>query len=187
MTYAMDGGHCRDLFDGARIVRKGPQLGAYRFEPDYLAFLGFADAVIHYVANEHPDAERVDFVVERKTLVTHHLEEFVDDLSEVLERAGRPRNAAGLIGQPMPGDKTRVPLQAADLALWHLQRCHSGQYDRTDERRYIKLFGNERPQTISMVGPEEMERCAGIVRRSALPKSAVFKKSSGGVACIRLC
>jgi hypothetical protein len=89
VTHAMDGGHFRDVFRGTRVVRHKPQPALYKFEPDYIAFMGFAIAALAVVHDQYPDAEKVDFLVEKKTRVTRNLEDFVGDhFRQVLRETG---------------------------------------------------------------------------------------------------
>jgi hypothetical protein len=72
-----DSGHFRKVFAGTRVVRDGAQPGSYAFGPDYIGFLGFARGVLEYAGNHCPEAERVDFVVERKQTVSHYLPHYL--------------------------------------------------------------------------------------------------------------
>ena len=137
------------------VVRPGTQPGTYPFEPDYIGFLGFAYAALEYVGTNHPDAEQVDFIVERKSGVTHHINDFVDHLAEGLKRKGQ-KHLTHLIGDVIPGGKERVPLQAADVAVWHLRRHEIGNVDPVDEHRLYRMF-NMRPMTVNGMTKETIE------------------------------
>ena len=138
-TTEMDGGHFRDVFKDFKIPTKGKQPGVYRFEPDYLAFLGFAFAALEYVGREHPDADKVNFVVERKPPITHHLGDFHDSMTMALEHIGR-KNLIRYLGDLLPGEKEQTPLQAADTAVWHIRKFKAFESTRTDERRLAFLL-----------------------------------------------
>ena len=153
-----DGGHFRDIFGQARIVRFGKQPATYRFEPDYVACLGVAYAALDCVYHNYPDAEKVDFVVERKTKITHHLGSFHENLEQGFQQKGRSE-LIRLIGDLIPGGKERVPLQAADVAVWHFRREACQEANAEDLKRLGWMF-DRRPimtngltlEEISLVG-----------------------------------
>lgn len=171
LTTWIDGGHFRSVFKGARIARKGPQAGAYSFDPDYVGFLGFAYNAIEYVAEHYPDAEKVDFVVERKKKVSHYVPNYLAMLKEFMEKEGRV-DLVNLIGEVTPGEKERVPLQAADMAMWHIRRSRSRESDSQDERRLNVMFEG-RSHTFNEVPQDGVE---------AIARRAVERINRGGVA-----
>jgi hypothetical protein len=158
LTTWIDGGHFRSVFKGARIAKKGPQVGAYSFDPDYIGFLGFAYNGIEYVAEHYPDAEKVDFVVERKKTVSHYVPNYLGMLKEFMDKQGRA-DLVKLIGEVTFGEKERVPLQAADMAMWHIRRARSGESDSQDQRR-LKLMFDGRPHTFNEVPTDGVEAIA---------------------------
>jgi hypothetical protein len=160
---AMDGRHFREVFKTTQLVRTKPQPAVHTLEPDYIGFLGFAYGALHYVATNFPDAERVDFVVERKARVTHYMRDFMGSLAAGLERKGES-SLMPLIGEFMPGGKERAPLQAADLAMWHLRRYEAGECDEIDLRRLGQMFDG-REMTVNGLTQVEL---AGIGDRSKL-------------------
>jgi hypothetical protein len=129
----MDAGRFRDIA-GARDMRIETG-GRRKFEPDYLAFLGYVYLVLLYVRDNHADAEKVDFVVEIKKGITENLHGFHNEMRAVLKEMGEPR-LESLLGDIIPGGKERVPLQAADVLCWHTQRASRPQCTATDRRRY---------------------------------------------------
>lgn len=62
----IDGRHFREVFKDTKIVKCGDQPGVYKFEPDYMGFIGFAAGVLEHVGEHWPDAETVNFIVEKK-------------------------------------------------------------------------------------------------------------------------
>ncbi len=141
-----DGGHFRKVFADTKVLKDGPQFGAFRFEPDYFAFLGFVYASLDYVATRYPDSKRVDFVVERKTTVSTNIPAFYKNVEEGLRRKGRS-DLVHLLGEVLPGGKDRIPLQAADVAVWHLRRHSTRTADRYDERRLWRMFSRREQMT----------------------------------------
>ena len=169
---SFDGGHFRRTFKSARMVRKG-QLGSYQFDPDYVGFMGFARGVLEFVTNYHVGVERVDFVVERKTRVSHYIPDYLDAVEEWLTASGRT-DLVDVIGELIPGEKTRVPLQAADIAMWHIRRSEANECDRVDYRRLAQMFDGRRLTLSSMTN----EEITGVAQRA----QARAAQAIGGVS-----
>ena len=94
---------------------------------------------MEYLEKYHPEAEKVDFIIERKAQVTRHIQDFHSQLAQALEAQGAA-SLARLVGELIPGGKERVPLQAADVLCWHSARSQQvGTMDAADKRRYAKL------------------------------------------------
>lgn len=138
---AFNGSLFREAFRGTKTVRSlGNQPGAIKFSPDFLAFIGFAYAAVDFVSREFPEAERIDFLVERKTSVSHHLPDFTSALAQSLELLGR-RHLAKLIGEVVSAkNKESIPLQAADCFAGHLRVFRAGTASRTDVRRLERML-----------------------------------------------
>lgn len=120
VSSTVDAKHFRDRMRSKKIIRPTTQPAVYRFDPDYMSYLGFTFGVLHYVHSTHPEAEKVDFMFERKQDVTRRLEDFHSTLPAALQNLGEG-HLGRLLGDLIPGGKDRVPLQAADLACWHIQ------------------------------------------------------------------
>ena len=85
-----------------------------------------------------PEVERVDFVVSKKAKVSEHYREFTDSIRRSLETLAPI--AAPLVGDLIPASmQERLPLQAADLLCWHLQRIKSKNADAEDQRNWNRL------------------------------------------------
>jgi len=128
-----------DLFNQIvkRKVRK-PTGGLISMEPDYLGFLGYVHTVVNWVQKAIPEAERVDFLVERKLGITNNLQHFYQNVPAFLESIGR-NDLIPLIGEITPGGKDRSPLQAADVFCWHLRRGLENTLIGNDLDRWNKL------------------------------------------------
>jgi hypothetical protein len=109
--------------------------GVKRYEPDYYAFMTYAYAVLCRVKINHPEAEKVDFVVEYKAGITEHLRGFHESLPNALKHIER-EDLIPLVGEFIPGSKERVPLQAADFLCWHSQRADADKLTLEDWRRW---------------------------------------------------
>jgi hypothetical protein len=132
----VDAGQFRDKFSKTRVVKPGNRVGA-NFDPDYICFLGYAFVVLQYVAHNHPEAKKVDFVIERNGQITQYIKEFHSQLPQCLQALNEPA-LSRLVGELIPGGKDRVPLQAADVLCWHTARPRK-LMDSSDVRRYAKL------------------------------------------------
>jgi hypothetical protein len=133
-----DAGFFLDMFagdDGKILTNKG---AIKKFVPDHLCFMGYVFVVLNYVNYTHPEAEKVDFIVEHKHGVFDEVNEFYDGMAGILTELGSPE-LVDLLGELIPGHKDRVPLQAADVLCWHSQRAQAGIIAGNDAARYWKL------------------------------------------------
>jgi hypothetical protein len=155
---SVDGRHFRGTLGQMKVIRqKTKQPGTFRLEPDHMGFMGFAYAAIDYVYKHHPDAKRVNFVIENKQGVTEHtVREFGP---EVVARAFR-RKGEGylvrLIGDVVPEGKDHFGLQAADVALWHWRRHVAKALEPRDKCRCASLF-NLRPIVSNGLTTDQIE------------------------------
>lgn len=132
--------HAGDFRDELKEQKIVVASGAAKdFEPDYLCFLGYAYVVLKYVEKFYPDADKVDFVVERNGDITKHIQEFHSHFAANLEFIGEP-GLVKLVGELIPAGKDRIPLQAADVLCWHTGRFRNPEtMDADDVRRYGTL------------------------------------------------
>lgn len=125
-----------DAFAGTRVKSPMSKRKSSAFEPDFFCFLGYAMMVLDYVTNEHPECEKVDFIVERNGKITDFIGHFHDSLDENFTALGRP-DLARLVGELLPVGKDRIPAQAADVLCWHSARAlKPGSMDNDDQRRF---------------------------------------------------
>ena len=110
---------------------------------DYPSFHGYIYLVLS-VMSPYPKAEKVDFVIEKKTEVFPAIRDFHEGLRESFLHIGLPR-FADLVGDLMPSDKRGIPVQAADVLCWHTQRLFASRrnpsitFSEVDSRRFSKL------------------------------------------------
>jgi hypothetical protein len=121
-------------------------------EPDYFCFMAYATAAVGQVVAWYPDAKRVDFVVSKKGKITTRLKSFHEEMKRIIDPPYRD-----LIGELKPATmEERIPLQAADLLLWHMQRHYAKTLDQVDQRRLgilvEDLKGNPHEWTRSELG-----------------------------------
>jgi hypothetical protein len=105
--------------------------------PDYACFMGFAGSAVRHCTQFHDDVGRVDFVVSEKENISKHMHEVL----EILKTNPDAPPEVALIGTVTVGEmETCLPLQAADVLCWHIQRYFSGKYSRLDEGRMWSLL-----------------------------------------------
>jgi hypothetical protein len=102
-----------------------------------MCFVAYAYAVLLYVSKQCPEAEKVDFIVERNGETTKHIHEFHSHLARSLKNLKRPE-LEKLVGELIPAGKERIPTQAADVLCWHIGRHMSTDttMDADDIKRY---------------------------------------------------
>jgi hypothetical protein len=109
-----------------------------RFVPDYLAFTSYAYAAILFCERHRPNAEKVDFIVEKNGDLTNHIKEFYAGMAIACEANGHPEMIQ-MLGDLIPAGKERVPVQAADLLCWHTQRYEKGALDAKGIEQYADI------------------------------------------------
>lgn len=116
-----------------RIEREGFKYPHYLKDPDYMCFLAFARTLVLDVAETCGEVTRINFMVAKKSPVTHHYKGFRDELKAFFQDS-HP-SAASLIGDLTPASQDlHIPLQASDCFLWHLQRAYAQNLDAEDEK-----------------------------------------------------
>ena len=130
--------------------------GAYRrFEPDYLGFFGYVVGVLGRIKHFHPDAQRVDFVIERNGEIRKRIQEFYVTIPASLVSLGDP-SLASLMGEIIPAGKDRIPLHAADLLCWYTRRAHLNSLEPRDLQLY-SVIAKRKGARITW-SDEELER-----------------------------
>lgn len=161
----MNEGLWRDLYKHFGIVRENSrQVAVDRMPADMQSFFGFVTVALQYGVEN--DAEKVDFIVERKDGVTQVLSDMFERLRVNYPELGAPEYAA-IMGELIPGGKERVPLQAADVACWHIQRQDQGTLDPIDYKRLDRI-GSKFGQHFNMKD-EWTKRMAANLERTKVP------------------
>jgi hypothetical protein len=137
LSLGFNSGHMHDTFTKKVMLIGGAKK---KIMPDYLAFPAFAHMVLYFCHMYRPDAEKVDFIVERKGEITDHIKDFYAGLPLALESIGLPK-LIPLMGEIIPAGKDRAPLQAADVLCWHTNRSRKGTLDARGALRY-EIIGN---------------------------------------------
>jgi len=117
---------------------------------------------LNYVAQNHPECERLDFLVERNGKITDYIKSFHDGLGDAFNGLGRP-DLTHLIGELLPVGKDRVPAQAADVLCWHSARARTPHLmDAADIRRFSAL--SQKKGRFEVIGEEDITELSGLLR-----------------------
>jgi hypothetical protein len=133
LNLQIDGSRFKPLFKEHTVVL--PTGGEKRFMPDFLAFMAYAWCVLSYVRATQPCAEKVDFMVERNSDITRYMNAFYDQLPAALQNAKAPE-LVDLMGDFVPVDKKRPPVQAADYLCWLSRHAEENDLQERDARRF---------------------------------------------------
>jgi hypothetical protein len=106
----------------ARLSDAGFQIQRNHGFIDYLAFVGYSLGVLNHINAERPDVEKVTFAISKKKIVSHHIVNNLRD--EMIENIASVKpDLAKKYGDILPlSMEDHMPLQAADVLCWHLQR-----------------------------------------------------------------
>jgi hypothetical protein len=109
--------------------------------PDFISFIGYVHGALENAVHI-PGVTKVDFLVEQNGNVTEILRAFHCNVKTSLSKFGRG-DLIALMGEFRPGGKELIPLQAADVFCWYLQRHQSGKLhgDWPNARRWNRLIG----------------------------------------------
>lgn len=107
------------------VFHREDQKMAAKSRIDYLCFGIYALFLVKKLALEHPELRKIVFNISRRNTVSHHLQYSLHDaIQEMLEKTN-PQTAP-LFGDILPLNMSEhMPLQAADVLCWHLQRSYS--------------------------------------------------------------
>jgi hypothetical protein len=98
--------------------------------------------VLHHINLNHPESEKVEFVVDRKDGVFGKLKQFYDTFESGLKHIGHPE-LAKYLGELIPAGKERVPVQAADILCWHASRHDLELLKGRDAMRAAAMFNRK--------------------------------------------
>jgi hypothetical protein len=107
---------------------------------DYICFIAYSLALVTKIANEMPDVRKIIFAISKKQTVSHHLshglyDAMVDELRILSPKLGE------LFGEVLPLDmEHHMPLQAADVLCWHLQRTAKVDEQDSEVRRNMAVL-----------------------------------------------
>lgn len=132
---AVNSGHLYDNYTEKVKLTSGAKK---KFVPDHLAFMSYAYSAILFCQRNRPDAEKVDFIVERNGELTDHIKEFYAGMTTACEANGHSE-LIHLLGDLIPANKECIPLQAADVLCWYTQRFEKGTLDTKSIGQYADI------------------------------------------------
>jgi hypothetical protein len=107
-------------------------------EPDYFSFVAYVSFMLAEAYRNYREVDRVNFIVSKKQNITKNLNEFYETIKSYFKQY-HPE-LFPLFGDLIPGDmELQLPLQAADVLCWHIQKYFANTFDRIEEGR-IALF-----------------------------------------------
>jgi hypothetical protein len=142
ITVDMSGGAFLDAHGKKKVMESVSGNKAVRFLVDHFSFNAYVFAVLSYIHAKHPDAEKVEFIVERKEGVFEKLKQFYDTLEDSLTKIGHPE-LIKYLGELNAAGKDRVPVQAADMLCWHASRADLGTLEGRDAMRAATIFNRK--------------------------------------------
>jgi hypothetical protein len=128
-----------DAHGKKKIMESGRGGKAARYLIDHFCFKTYVFTVLHYIHLKHPDAEKVDFVVERKEGVFEKIEQFYDSFESGLKHIRRPE-LIKYMGQLNAVGKEHILAQAADMLCWHASRHDLDLLKGRDAMRANTMF-----------------------------------------------
>jgi len=142
ITTNMSGGAFLDAHGKKKVMENVAKNKAARFLVDHFSFNVYVYTVLHYVHAKHPEAEKVNFIVERKEGVFEKLKQFYETFGDALNIIGAPE-LIKYLGEITPAGKDRVPVQAADMLCWHASRADMGLLKGRDLMRAATIFNRK--------------------------------------------
>lgn len=142
ITTNMSAGVFLDAHGKKKVMQNVAGNKGARFLVDHFSFNTYVYTVLHYIHDRHPEAEKVDFIVEHKDGVFEKLRQFYETFEDSLKMIGAPE-LAQYLGEIIPAGKDHVPVQAADMLCWHASRADLGVLKGRDLTRATVLFNRK--------------------------------------------
>jgi hypothetical protein len=181
ITTNMNGGVFLDAHGKKKVIQNVKGDKAARFLVDHFSFNAYVHTVLHHIHAAHPEAEKVDFIVERKEGVFEKLKQFYDTFGDALKIIRAPE-LVKYLGEIIPGGKDCVPSQAADVLCWHTSRADLGLLKGGDATRAATIL-NRRGKIISLPDKIHYELAHAFAEKmnenSGSPRSGKGRTRSG--------
>jgi hypothetical protein len=142
ITMDVNAGAFLDAHGKKKVIQNEGDKKPSRFLVDHFSFNAYIFAVLSYISLRHPEAEKVDFMVEKKDGVWEKLKQFHEGFGEGLDQIGMPE-LKKYIGDFIPVGKDRPPVQMADMLCWHASRSDLGLLKGRDVLRANTLFNRK--------------------------------------------
>lgn len=135
----MSGGVFLDAHGKKKVIENVAGDKGARFLVDHFSFNAYVYGVLQYIHAVHPDAKKVDFIVERKEGVFEKLKQFYETFGNSLPMIGAPE-LVRYLGEINAAGKDRIPVQAADVLCWYASRADLGVLKGRDLARAAVLL-----------------------------------------------
>jgi len=112
----------KDVFERVFVGKKSKHF-SYR-DPDYLCFLMYVMQTIFFVKHTYHDVKLLNFIAAEKQAIPHkRLKEVVEGIRQLLaEKEPEYASILGDVVEASCSPEHQIPLQAADVLCWHIQR-----------------------------------------------------------------
>jgi hypothetical protein len=142
VTMDANAGAFLDAHGKKKVIQNAGDKKPSRFLIDHFSFNAYVFAVLSYVHHMHPEAEKVDFMVERKDGVWEKLKQFYEGFGDGLDYIKMPE-LKKYMGEFIPVGKDRAPVQMADMLCWHVSRADLGLLKGRDVLRANTIFNRK--------------------------------------------
>jgi len=125
------------------FLKKGYSIPRHQGVADIPCFFTYAFSLIHNVAVNKPNVRRINFVISNKQNVEKYIQRDVREAMIAYFENTSP-HLATLFGDVIPLSMVdHMPLQAADVLCWHLQRKILSVYTNEEEKENVAAFINK--------------------------------------------
>jgi hypothetical protein len=172
VTVSANAGVFLDAHGKKKVMQNAGEKKPARFLIDHYCFNAYLLMVLSYVHSKYPEAEKVDFQVERKEGVYEKLKQFYDGFAESLKYVGHPE-LIKYMGELTAVGKERPPVQAADMLCWHVSRGDLGLLKGRDAMRAATIFHGRRGPIIELPDKLHFELAAAFAEKMNESKDGV--------------
>jgi hypothetical protein len=122
---------------------RGYSIGRHQGAADIPCFFTYAFSLIHNVAVRKPDIHKITFNISNKKTIENYIRRDVREAMVAYFETTNPYLAT-LLGDVLPLPmEMNMPLQAADVLCWHLQRKIHANNSTQEEKEDIAAFVNK--------------------------------------------
>jgi hypothetical protein len=154
----------------------GPKGEKNHSKIDYLCFVAYSLHLIKNLSAEHPDLRKVVFNISRKKIISHHLQTDLYDAMVAYLRTFNPA-VAKLFGDVVPLImENHMPLQAADVLCWHVQRLYAKRESEEPEVKRNTVLLMQKNLYKLQIADSALETLADDIRRIAAQEENIDGK-----------
>jgi len=172
VVVSADAGAFLDAHGKKKIIKNAGDKKPGRFLVDHYCFNAYLFTVLSCVHRDYPEAEKVDFLVERKEGVFERIKQFYDGFAESLKQIGHPE-LIKYMGELNGVGKERVPVQAADMLCWHVSRGDLGLLEGRDANRAATIFSGRKGPIIELPDKLHFQLADAFAEKMNEPKDGI--------------